>query len=447
MLFRNYEKLIENGQTPILKKIRKDILEILENVISSVDPYKSTKSKITEKKILIDNKEIDTSEYTDIYIVGLGKASVGMAQAVCDSLEITKGIVITNETQNKVECKNVHTFVGGHPIPDQNSIIGAEKIIEMLEKTKENDLVLVLISGGGSALFAKPRIALEDLQKTTDLLLKSGANINEINTIRKHLSYVKGGQIIKYTKAKIVSLIISDIIGDPLEFIASGPTYPDSTTFNDAKKIFKKYQLYQKIPESAKEIIESGINHKISETPKENNQIFKNVENFIIANNDIACKAAEKTAKKIGYETFILTTHLDGEASDIGRYLSKKAINYSSKEKDILFITGGETTVTIKGDGKGGRNQELILSSIEEIKDEKIVFTSFATDGIDGNNDAAGAIADNFSFKRASEKCLNPKLYLKRNDSYNFFRKMDDLLMTGATGTNVMDIQLIVKYD
>ena len=447
MLFKNYEKIIENGQTPVLKKIRKDILEILENVILSVDPYKSVKSKIQENKILIGKNTIDISDYKDVYIVGFGKASIGMAQAVCDSINIKEGIIVTNEKGKKVEHENVHTFVGGHPIPDQNSIIGAEKIIEMLEKTKEEDLVIVLISGGGSALFAKPRISLEDLQKTTDLLLRSGATINEINTIRKHLSYVKGGQVTKYTKSRIVSLIISDIIGDPLEFIASGPTYPDSTTFNDAKKIFKKYNLYQKIPESSRKTIELGIDNQIEETPKKNNPIFKNVENYIVANNEIACKAAEAAAKKNSYETFLLTTRLDGEASEIGRYLSNKANNYSLKDKNILFISGGETTVTIYGDGKGGRNQELILACVDDIKEEKIVCVSFATDGVDGNSTASGAIVDGFTFKRAFEKGLNPKLYLKNNDSNTFFNKIDDLLITGPTGTNVMDIQIIVKYN
>lgn len=447
MLFKNYKKIIENGETPVLKNIRRDILEILENAISSVDPYKSIKSKISENKIVLDEKIIDVSEYKDVYLAGFGKASIGMAQAICDSIKIKEGIVVTNETAKKVECKNVYTFVGGHPTPNQNSIIVAEKIIEMLEKCKEEDLVLVLISGGGSALFEKPRISLDDIQKTTDLLLKSGANINEINTVRKHLSYVKGGQLTKYAKCKIVSFIISDIIGDPPEFIASGPTYPDSTTFNDAKKIFKKYNLYQKIPDTAKEIIEAGIDYKISETPKKDNIIFKNIENYIVVNNEMACKAAEEAAKKIGYATFLLTTRLDGEANEVGKYLSNKASNYSLKEKNIIFISGGETTVTIHGDGKGGRNQELVLSCIEEIKDKKLVCASFATDGIDGNSDASGAIADGFSFKRALEKGLKPGYYLENNDSYSFFKKLEDLLITGPTGTNVMDIQIIITYN
>jgi len=447
MLFKNYERIIENGETPILKNIRKDILEILKAAILSVDPYRSVKSTFNENKIDFDGKTIDVSKYNNVYLIGFGKASVGMAQAVCDSIKIKKGVVVTNESEKKVECENVYTFVGGHPIPNQNSIIGAEKIIETLEKTNEGDLAIVLISGGGSALFEKPRISLEDLQKTTDLLLESGANINEINTIRKHLSYVKGGQIAKYAKCRIISFVISDIIGDPLEFIASGPTFPDSTTFNDAKKIFKKYDLYKNIPDSARDIIESGLNHEIVENPDKDNPMFKNVDNYIITNNYIACEAAEDKAKQLGYETVLLTTSLDGEASEIGRYLSDKASNYLLKEKNIVFITGGETTVTIHGGGKGGRNQELILSCVESIRDKPLVCTSFATDGIDGNSDAAGAIADGFSFERALKQGYEPKKFLRNNDSYNFFKKLDDLLITGSTGTNVMDLQIIVKYN
>jgi glycerate 2-kinase len=446
MLFKNYEEIIKNGKTPVLKSIRKDILDILDSVIQAIDPYTSVKSKINGNKIILDEKTIDLSDYKDVYLAAFGKASIGMAQAVCDSLRIKEGIVITNETTKKVECENVYTFAGGHPLPNQNSIIGTEKIIEMFEKCKKDDLIVVLISGGGSALFVKPRVNLEELQKTTDLLLKSGADIKEINTIRKHLSYVKGGQLAKFTKAKILSFIVSDIIGDPLEFIASGPTYPDSTTYNDAKKILKKYDLYRKIPDSVRTTMDVGVNREIAETPKKDNIVFKNVENYIIVNNKVACKAAELKAKEMGYKTIVLTTSLDGEASEIGRYLSHRANNYVSYEDKVLFISGGETTVTIHGDGKGGRNQELVLSCIEEIKEKKIVFTSFATDGIDGNSDAAGAVADGFTFNRSSEKGLKPKNYLINNDSNSFFKKLNDLLLTGPTGTNVMDVQLIIKY-
>jgi len=444
MLFENREQIINNGQTPELKKIREDVLEILSSAIDAVDPYNAVIARFDNNKILLDNKTIDLSSFEKIYLVGFGKASVGMAQAVCDAVDIENGIVVTNDPNNKVKNNCTSTFVGGHPIPNNNSLIGAEKILELVENCGENDLLIVLISGGGSALLSKPRIDLEDLQQTTDLLLKSGADINEINTIRKHLSYVKGGQLAVSAKCTVVSLIISDIIGDPMDFIASGPTYPDFTTYNDAQKIIKKYDLWDKLPDSTRKTIEGGIKGLIPDTPKDSS-VFENVFNCIVANNKLACLAAEDKAEELGYKTMLLTTSLDGEAKDVGNYLAGKAKNYSTYAKKTAFISGGETTVTIRGHGKGGRNQEMVLSCVEYLADSDVVFVSFATDGIDGMSNAAGAIADAFSLKRAKEHNFNPKQFLDDNDSYAFFRKIDDLLMTGPTGTNVMDIQIIIK--
>ena len=445
MLFKNREQIIQNGQTPEIRKIREDILDILSAAIDAVDPYKAVKSRIGNNQIKLDKKIVNISDFEKIYLIGFGKASVGMAQAICDTINIEKGIVVTNDKEKKVKNCNVTTFVGGHPIPDNNSVIGAEKILELVKSCKQNDLLIVLISGGGSALLSKPRINLEDLQKTTDLLLKSGADINEINTIRKHLSYVKGGQLATSAKCNIISLIISDIIGDPIDFIASGPTYPDSTTFADAKNILIKYELWNEIPSSAKNIIKEGIIDKIPETPKKDNPIFKKVVNFIVANNKLACKSAEQKAEELGYKTMLLTTSLEGEAKEVGKYLVEKAKNFHTNAKKSLFLSGGETTVTIKGDGKGGRNQEMVLSSVKHISESDIIFVSFATDGIDGKSIAAGAIADNFSYKRAIEKDLDPNKYLENNNSFEFFNKINDLFITESTGTNVMDIQIIIK--
>jgi glycerate-2-kinase len=350
-----------------------------------------------------------------------------------------------SESNRKVNSSRIITFVGNHPITSQNSIDGTNKILDMVKNCNENDLLIVLISGGGSALFSKPRTSLKDIQKTNDLLLRSGANINEINTIRKHLSFVKGGQLVKFVKSQIISLIISDIINDPVEFIASGPTYPDSTTFLDAKNILIKYKLWEKIPLSVRNLIDDGISKKISETPKEDSPVFSRVSNFIIANNEIACRAAEEKAKKLNYKTMLLTTSLEGEAKDIGKYLAEKAINYTTEKKKLLFITGGETTVTIRGDGKGGRNQEMVLGSVYELSNKDVIFSSFATDGIDGKSIAAGAIADGYTFSKAQKRNLDYKSYLIINNSYNFFNKLNDLLITGPTGTNVMDIQILIK--
>lgn len=436
MLFKNFNTIINNGQTSEIKKARRDVLNIFSAALRSVNPYNAVKSFLNKQKI-------DISHFKDIYLISFGKASIGMTKAVCDTFKIKKGVTITNTPSEKPNS-NIQVITGGHPLPNKNSIHGAEQALQLIKKCKENDLLFVLISGGGSALLSKPRIPLNDLKKTTDLLLKSGADIKEINTIRKHLSFVKGGQLIKNAKCQVISLIISDIIGDPIEFISSGPTYPDSTTFSDAEKILKKYNLWKKIPFSAKKIIEDGKRGLIPETPKKNDEVFKKIDNFIVANNKTACEKAEKKAEKLGYKTLLLTNSLEGEAKEVGRYLVEKAKNHLIDKKTV-FISGGETTVTIKGDGYGGRNQEMVLGAIKSLANKNMVFSSFATDGIDGRSDAAGAIADGFSYKKAIEKKLNPDEYLEKNNSYEFFKKINDLLITGPTGTNVMDIQLILK--
>ena len=444
MLFKNREQIISNGKTPDLKEIRKDILDILTHAIDAVDPYNAVKSKFDEENIVFESETIDISDFENVYLVGFGKASVGMAQAVCDSIKVKNGAVVTNDPTNKVKSNHVSTITGSHPIPNQKSIYGAEKILDIVKNCSENDLLIVLISGGGSALLCKPRVSLDDMQLTTELLLKSGANINEINTIRKHISYVKGGQLVSSAKCTVISFVISDIIGDPIEFIASGPTYPDSTTYNDAQKILKRYELWINVSPNVRKTVEDGIQGKIPETPKENDPIFKNVFNYIVANNEIACKAAKEKAEELGYKTMLLTTSLDGEAKDIGKYLVDKVTNYLTDTK-MVFIAGGETTVTIRGKGKGGRNQEMVLGSIKELANKDVVFSSFATDGIDGASDAAGAIADNLTLMQADKRNLDAEGFLKDNNSYEFFKNLGDLFITGPTGTNVMDLQILIK--
>ena len=445
MLFKNRYQIIENGQTSKLKEIREDVLDILTSALNAVDPYNAVKSRFDGKKINIDERVIDLSDFESIYLVGFGKASVGMAQAICDVVNVTEGAIVTNDPNNNVQSDRVTTITGGHPIPDENSMAGTDKILNIIEKCNEKDLLLVLISGGGSALLCKPRVDLKDLQLATDLLLRSGADINEINTIRKHLSFVKGGQLITTSKGTVVSFIISDIVGDPLEFIASGPTHPDSTTYNDAKIILNNYDLWEKLPLSVKTVIADGIADKLPETPKNGDAVFANVWNCIVANNELACKAAENKAKELDYTTMLLTTSLTGKAKEMGRYLVDRAQNYGTDDTKMVFIAGGETTVKIKGNGKGGRNQEMVLASVTKLDDTEMVFASFATDGIDGTSNAAGAIADGFSMIRAQDKNLDPERFLKENNSYVFFKHLDDAFITGPTGTNVMDIHLLIK--
>ncbi|UCD14703.1 MAG: glycerate kinase [Thermoplasmatales archaeon] len=442
MFLKNYDQIVSNGQTQYLQKKRKNVLDIFTAALESANPYNAVKRVFEEGRIVFEAKVFDTSDFENIFVVGFGKASVGMVQAVCDFVTVSKGVVVTNDTSARLECDKIEVVIGGHPIPDHQSIKSAEKIIEVVKRCGEKDLLIVLVSGGGSALLCKPRVSLEDLQKTTNFLLRSGADINEINAIRKHLSYVKGGQLVRLAKGVVVSLIISDIVNDPIESIASGPTSPDSTTFSDAKKILEKYFLWDKVPVEVRKVVEDGLKGIIVETPKKDDSVFDEVHNFIIANNEIVCNAALDKAKSMGYKAKILTTSLTGEAKHAGNVLINKAENH--RDKLTVFISGGETTVTIKGDGRGGRNQELVLGCVERIANSDIVLASFATDGIDGKSDAAGAIADGFTLSRANKKQLNPDKFLEENNSYEFFSELNDLLITGPSGTNVMDIQLIV---
>ncbi|MCD6236751.1 MAG: glycerate kinase [Thermoplasmata archaeon] len=433
MLFKNAQRIIENGKTRELKVARENILKMLNAAINAVDSYKVTKESL--------HPFFERSDYQSIYLLAFGKASVPMAKAVCDTLQIKNGIVITNETNNRVDHKKVKTFVADHPAPTSRNIKATDYALSMIEQCKSNDLLIVLISGGGSALFCKPRVSLSDIQRLTELLLKSGVDIKEINTIRKHLSYIKGGQLVRLAKCDISAYIISDVVGDPLEFIASGPTVPDSTTYNDAKNILKKYGLWNKVPASIQNILIRGIRGELSETPKPGDKMFDRVKNTIVANNSKACKAVKNKAEELGYKGIIFSTELTGNARDVGKLLIKYAENL---ESGSVLVAGGETTVKVKGNGKGGRNQEMILSSVEHIADTDIVFSSLATDGIDGNSDAAGAIADGYTKERAKNMGMKIESYLRNNDSYHFFKKLDELLVTGYTGTNVMDVQLLL---
>lgn len=444
MLFKNNDELILNGSTPILQQKRKDILEMFTAAIEAVHPYWVVKNIFHSSQLIFPSETIDLSSFDHLYLVGFGKASVGMAQAVCDAVKVSNGVIITNDPQARVTHSSVEVLVGGHPLPNEESIRGAEKILTLLQTCSENDCVIVVISGGGSSLFCKPRIPLSDLQNTTNLLVHSGATIDEINTIRKHLSLVKGGQLAQQTKAVIISLIISDVVHDPISSIASGPTSSDPTTYSNAEEILHHYKLWGEISAAVRTVIEDGRKGQIPETLKKEDAAFEKVFNFIVANNEQACQAAVKKAGELGYNAKLITTSMTGEAKTLGRYLIDRVTNSLTKE-NAAFVTGGEPTVTVRGNGVGGRNQELILGCVEDIAGSDMVLASFATDGIDGNSDAAGAIADGCSFTRAQKKHLAPSRFLKDNNSYTFFHVLGDSIHTGLTGTNVMDIQIILQ--
>ncbi len=419
--------------------------------LQAVDPYKSTSLYTDKIRSIFQN-----GQYRNLIVIGFGKASCPMAKAIEDQLFdlIDSGIIITKykHCPSSYKIKKIQILEAGHPVPDENGLKATEIIINYLKGADRNSLLVCLISGGGSALFVYPYegVTLSEKQRVTELLLKAGANISELNTVRKHISKVKGGRLAEIAyPAKIISLILSDVIGDKLDVIASGPTAPDKMKYNDALKVIKKYGLTELTPSSVLETLHRGANGLIPETPKKGDKAFRKVENIIIGSNKKAIDAAKTRAESLGLQAEILSSEISGEASDIGKWLAKKAIEtcnlLSARHNRKILISGGETTVTVKGNGLGGRNMELALSFAIEIEGiDGITLLSAGTDGTDGPTDAAGAIVDGETIKKAKAIELNPKEYLENNDSYNFFNKIDGLFVTGPTGTNVMDIQIIV---
>ena len=390
-----------------------------------------------------------------LYVASFGKAAFAMTRALVESPVmdlITRGIAVTKYGHAQgVLPDTIDVFEAGHPVPDAAGVSATGRIIGMLQNADPQTLVLCLISGGASALLVAPGdgVTLSDKQQVTQLLLRAGADIHELNTVRKHISGIKGGRLAALASpSPVLSLILSDVIGDPLDVIASGPTSPDETTFGDALNVIEKYQLRDKIPAAVSKILEDGANKKIAETPKKGDPVFNKVENVIIGSNKTAVEAAARKAEKSGFETTILSSDVQGEARDVARWLAQKAVDLKKRKADgkkICLISGGETTVTVRGDGIGGRNTEMALAFAEEISGvEGITFLSAGTDGTDGPTDAAGAIIDGRTIDKAKEVGLLSGSYLKNNDSYTFFKKTSELLVTGSTGTNVMDIQIIL---
>lgn len=370
---------------------------------------------------------------------------------------ITAGIVLTKYGHaEQQQLPNIRVFEAGHPLPDQNGFSTALKIIELLDSADERTLVVCLVSGGASALLAAPHeaISLEEKQQVTQQLLKAGADIFELNTVRKHISRVKGGRLAEHAyPARVVSLILSDVIGDPLDVIASGPTAPDSSTFRDAVAVLKKYGLEEKVPKSVLTVLRQGVDGVISETPKQDDRLFSRVENAIVGSNNLATQAAQKKAAELGYETIVLGSDFAGEASALATLLTEQALTIQlelsrKKIRQLCLIAGGETTVKVTGTGLGGRNTEMALVVAKQLAGKKgITFLSAGTDGTDGPTDAAGAMVDGDTISNARAAGIDPDAFLANNDSYHFFKATNGLLITGPTGTNVMDVQVVLVKD
>ncbi len=452
-LFQNYYSLLEDANKNNISQLYQFAFEIIKEGILAADPKIAIKQAVEKRKdtLYFSNKiKYEINKKDGIYVIGGGKASAEMALAIEEILQdkITDGCinVPNNIDLNEKNLKRIKLNIAGHPLVNEGSIKGTEKILSLLEKKTENDLIICLISGGGSALLELPYewISLDDLQKVFVMMTKVGATIHELNVVRKHLSQIKGGKLAKAAQpAKVISLIISDVIGDKLDTIASGPTAPDMSTWDDMKIIIEKYKLEQ-LPESILKTLNLGLKGELSDTCKADDSIFNNVVNLIIASNKLSCETMKKSGEKLGLKSKIITTTLAGEAKDIGKKFAKELIDES--EDNILLIAGGETTVTIKGGGKGGRNQEFALAASEVIKDRNnCLILAIGSDGIDGPTDSAGAIVTGFTSKEGKKLGLEAKDFLQNNDSYNYLKKTNNLLFTGPTGTNVSDLIIGLK--
>ena len=452
---KNYEELVKNGKTPLNRRARSLALKSLESALNAVDSKQLIKSKILLKKsiLYVNGFSFDLKKFKSIYVIGGGKASGIIAEALEQVLQnrIKNGLVnVPYGSKHKTEIIKLHE--AGHPVPDEAGVEGTKRMLEIAEQAEQDDLIICLVSGGGSSLMPLPRggISISDKREITNALLKCGATINEINTVRKHISDFKGGWLAKKAyPATILNLILSDVVGDPLDFIASGPTVPDSTTFSDAVNILKKYGLWDTTAASIRKILTDGEKGLISETPKANDEVFKKVFNVVVGNNRLASLAACESLKSERVNTLLLTSTLEGEARHVGNMLASIACEISISGNPIPkpagIIAGGETTVTVIGKGLGGRNQEIVLAATQKLSGlDGVVLASLNTDGIDGPTDAAGAITDGKTLFRAAKIGLVPEKYLAENDSYSFFSKLDDLIFTGSTGTNVNDVSVMI---
>ena len=455
MVIKNKKELLNHGEV----EARKKVLEILEEGLKAADPKIAIKRNVILRNstaVFGGKVEVDLSRFENIVVVGAGKASGGMGQAIEEIFRdrLTCGVVIVPRgIASKYVCKKIKLIEADHPVPTEKNIMAAEEVVSIIEKySGENTLFICLISGGGSALLTMPRrgLTIEDMQELTRLLLKCGADITEVNTVRKHLSEVKGGLLAKKAyPSRVVSLIISDVVGDPVEYIASGPTAPDSSTFRDAVEILRRYNVWDKVSDKVKSILLKGCRGEISETPKPGDPIFAKISNIIIASNKLSLEAMKKKCLALGLKPAILTSFLEGEARHVGRVLAsiakETALHGSLVKPPCALLAGGETTVTVKGSGRGGRNQELVLGFALAVSGfRKIAFASIGSDGIDGVTDAAGAICDGYTIERGEKLGLDPYIFLEDNNTYEYFKKLNDLIFTGPTGTNVNDLSVAV---
>jgi len=429
MIIRNFKSLSTTNA-------KKCSLSIIEAGLQAALPGVQLEKIVFHDHLIVLGKKYDLKKYDNVFVVAMGKAAYSMTKSVNSLTRITRGLIVVPKKTKTGFDGNFKVIQSGHPLPNKNSVVAAKKILEFLKDVKRRDFVIFLISGGTSSLVALPDgVTLKDKQIVTELMQKCGATIHEINCIRKHLSKIKGGKLLEHLRSDGISLVMSDVVGDNLSSIASGITYCDKTSFSDAKKILIKYNLEKSIPKSVLRHIDLGVKGTISETPKR-----EKIKNHIISTNEICLEAMNARAKDLGFSTKVLSD-MSGNVKNLGSKIAKTL----SDKKINCIIFGGEPTVVVTGKGKGGRNQELVLYITIDLAIDltkhgtKAIVASVGTDGVDGKTDCAGAIW------KSDQKIDKIMPYLNENNSYNFFKKYGGLVFTGPTGTNLMDIGLVVR--
>ncbi len=437
------------------EELRKDARELFDQAIKEADPRKCVLEHLDLKgeRLRVGGESFNLSDFKSVYVVAFGKAAFAMAAALEELLgeRITEGIVVSNARSERA-FRKMDFHLSSHPVPDEKSVEAAKKVVSLLEKSGEKDLVIFLISGGGSSILAMPSegLTIEDKRAATQRLMLRGVDTYGLNTVRKKMSQIKGGGLLKKAlPSQVITLILSDVVGDRLEFIASGPTVPDTTTYQDAWRVIEALELEHKIPPRVVVHLEKGRKKSVSPTMDREQYERSGAATIVVGNNHKAIVSMEKMAKKMGYNTLFLSSQISGEAREVAKVLA--GISFDIKrfgrpvKKPACILFGGETTVNVMGRGRGGRNTETALSFCFEITGSKGIVGLFAgTDGIDGPTDAAGAICDGQSRLVARSMGISARDHLADNDSYSFFETLGDLIKTGSTGTNVMDVGVVL---
>lgn len=436
-------------------RMRREALRIFRAALAAVDPEEAVRRHVRVEggSLLVGDRRYALDAWERILVVGAGKAVAPMAKALEDLLgdRISAGMLVVKDGHG-LPLNKIRIQEAGHPVPDERGVAGTLEILKLLEGARERDLVVCLISGGGSALLIAPSegLRLQDKQATTKNLLACGATIHEINTIRKHLSRAKGGQVAAAAHpAEVLSLILSDVVGDDLDVIGSGPTVADRSAFEDAVEILKRYEIWDRTPGPVRDRLSQGAKGLVAETPKPGDPAFQRGAQILVGSCLRALDAAARTAEALGYQPLILSSKVEGEAREVAKAFAAIGKEILSSHHPLkppaCVLMGGETTVTLLGEGRGGRNQEFVLAgSLALDGTERVVLLAGGTDGTDGPTDAAGALADGSTIARAKALGMNPFAFLKRSDSYHFFKPLDDLILTGPTRTNVMDVYLLL---